>query len=140
MPLKIAPYTRRLFPVQRSSEMCDALRTVEEGFWYRIGTNHRDLINDNHIEGFHNLSFLFAEGIWSRTLAFSTSSALTKSEKRLSFGTYREGARPKKVWIVCPPALIAATPVGARMAISFEQTLFRYLRKKVLPEPAFPVM
>lgn len=67
-------------------------------------------------------------------------SAVLDSEKRLSFGTYREGTRPKKEWIVCPPALIAATPVGARMAISFDQTLFRYLRKKVLPEPSFPVM
>ena len=42
-------------------------------------------------------------------------------------------------WIVTPPALIAATPVGATTTILLGDCSFRFFRKVVLPVPAFPV-
>ena len=41
--------------------------------------------------------------------------------------------------MVTPPALIAATPVGARMTKRLDVVPVIYLRNVVLPVPAFPV-
>ena len=41
--------------------------------------------------------------------------------------------------MVVPPALIAATPVGAITAVCLLQFSFIYFKKVVLPVPAFPV-
>ena len=41
--------------------------------------------------------------------------------------------------MVEPPALMAATPVGARMTNLFEMFCVMYLRKVVFPVPALPV-
>src|SRR6187401_788378 len=41
--------------------------------------------------------------------------------------------------MVTPPALIAATPVGATTAICLEQFSLIYFRNVVLPVPALPV-
>ena len=45
----------------------------------------------------------------------------------------------KKEWMVCPPALMAAMPVGASTIIRLGDRSRRFLRKVVLPVPAFPV-
>src|SRR5665213_1929864 len=44
-----------------------------------------------------------------------------------------------KLCKVTPPALIAATPVGAATIIFLEQFSFKYFRKVVFPVPALPV-
>ena len=41
--------------------------------------------------------------------------------------------------MVTPPALIAATPVGATIAICLGQVSFIYFKKVVFPVPALPV-
>jgi len=41
--------------------------------------------------------------------------------------------------MVCPPAFIAATPVGASMTVFLFVVCFRYFKKVVLPVPALPV-
>ena len=43
------------------------------------------------------------------------------------------------LWMVLPPALIAATPVGATTTVFLSVCDSRFLRKVVLPVPAFPV-
>ena len=43
------------------------------------------------------------------------------------------------LWIVLPPALIAATPVGATTTVFFSDWDSRFFRKVVFPVPAFPV-
>ena len=45
----------------------------------------------------------------------------------------------KNEWMVTPPALMAATPVGATMAVFLKQLSRMYFRKVVLPVPALPV-
>ena len=41
--------------------------------------------------------------------------------------------------MVVPPALMAATPVGATITVAFGDVSLMCLRKVVLPVPAFPV-
>jgi hypothetical protein len=41
--------------------------------------------------------------------------------RRMSSGRTRRGGRPKNEWIVWPPTLTAASPVGASTTISFGQ-------------------
>lgn len=41
--------------------------------------------------------------------------------------------------MVVPPALMAATPVGATIAVSLPDRFLIYRRKVVLPVPALPV-
>ena len=45
----------------------------------------------------------------------------------------------KKEWMVTPPALMAAIPVGATMTVRLGDSFFRLCRKVVFPVPAFPV-
>lgn len=45
----------------------------------------------------------------------------------------------KKEWMVTPPALMAAIPVGATMTVRLGDSFFRLRRKVVFPVPAFPV-
>ena len=45
----------------------------------------------------------------------------------------------KKEWMVTPPALIAAIPVGASTIIRFGLSALSFRRKVVLPVPALPV-
>jgi hypothetical protein len=45
----------------------------------------------------------------------------------------------KNEWRVTPPALMAATPVGAVTIIRLAVFPFRFCRKVVFPVPAFPV-
>jgi hypothetical protein len=46
---------------------------------------------------------------------------------------------PNIEWIVTPPALIAAIPVGATTIYFFLVFFTKSFRKVVLPVPAFPV-
>jgi hypothetical protein len=48
------------------------------------------------------------------------------------------GSRNRE-WIVCPPTLRAATPVGAAMTICFDVFHARWFRSVDLPVPARPV-
>ena len=59
--------------------------------------------------------------------------------RRGSPGKYTEGGIWKNEWIVCPPALMAATPVGASTTIFFLFRSHRWRRKVVFPVPALPV-
>lgn len=45
----------------------------------------------------------------------------------------------EKEWMVTPPALMAAIPVGATMTVRLGDSFFRLCRKVVFPVPAFPV-
>ena len=57
----------------------------------------------------------------------------------LVLGTKGERGNWKKEWIVIPPALIAATPVGATIIFRLLLRSLSVRRKVVLPVPAFPV-
>ena len=69
----------------------------------------------------------FFSGIW-----YSVTSSLTS-------GRYGQRGSWKKECMVTPPALTAATPVGATTASLFPQFSTICFRKVVLPVPALPV-
>jgi hypothetical protein len=58
---------------------------------------------------------------------------------RTDSGIYGANANWKNEWIVTPPALIAATPVGATTIIRFGERSRSLCRNVVLPVPARPV-
>ena len=55
-------------------------------------------------------------------------------------GTKGVNGKLKNECRVTPPALMAATPVGATTTRFFGQLFFNSFRKVVLPVPAFPVI
>ena len=57
----------------------------------------------------------------------------------LALGTKGDRGSWKNEWMVMPPALMAATPVGATMMLRFLLRSLRVRRNVVLPVPAFPV-
>ena len=69
----------------------------------------------------------FFSGIW-----YSVTSSLTS-------GRYGQRGSWKKEWMVTPPALTAATPVGATTASLLLQPATMCFRNVVFPVPAFPV-
>ena len=87
-----------------------------------------------------------ASSMSERTIEISSmiivSIAFTRRVERrrlMSVGSIRRGGNLKKEWIVCPPAFIAATPVGAS-TMAFSPAPARNLRNiVVLPVPARPV-
>ena len=59
--------------------------------------------------------------------------------RRMSSGRISRGGKPKKEWMVWPPTLTAASPVGARTTISSETRSLRQVSNVDLPVPARPV-
>ncbi len=59
--------------------------------------------------------------------------------RRASSRRMRRGGKPKNEWMVWPPTLIAASPVGATTTISPATSSRRPLRSVDLPVPARPV-
>ena len=59
--------------------------------------------------------------------------------RRMSSGRIRRGGKPKKEWMVWPPTLTAARPVGATITISSATRSRRHLSSVDLPVPARPV-
>ena len=58
---------------------------------------------------------------------------------RSKVGTKGRSGSPNIEWIVTPPALIAAIPVGATMMCFLRVFFTKWFRKVVFPVPAFPV-
>ena len=67
------------------------------------------------------------------------SSSFVTNETSAPSGMYGVNGSWKNEWIVTPPALRAATPVGATTAIRLRVMFGRLRRKVVFPVPAFPV-
>jgi hypothetical protein len=59
--------------------------------------------------------------------------------RRMSSGRMSRGGKPKKEWMVWPPTLTAARPVGARITISSASSSLRQVSSVDLPVPARPV-
>ena len=59
--------------------------------------------------------------------------------RRTSCASIRRGGSLKKEWMVCPPAFIAATPVGATITALSPASLRNLRSSVVLPVPARPV-
>ena len=88
------------------------------------------MISRSRVRRIFTLSFRrerIRSGIW-----YSVTSSFTS-------GRYGHKGSWKNEWIVTPPALIAATPVGATTANRLEVCLTISLRNVVFPVPALPV-
>ena len=59
--------------------------------------------------------------------------------RRMSSGRISRGGKPKKEWMVWPPTLTAASPVGASTTISSVIIPRRLVSSVDLPVPARPV-
>ena len=68
-----------------------------------------------------------------------TSDILSPLSTPVSQGHSTPSGRPKKEWMVLPPAFTAATPVGARTTKFFFTSSWTIFRKVVFPVPARPV-
>ena len=59
--------------------------------------------------------------------------------RRMSSLRTRRGGRPKNEWMVWPPTLTAASPVGATTTILSSRRSLTHLSSVDLPVPALPV-
>lgn len=94
----------------------------------QIAAHHTDFVDNEQVDTADDIALELAELI---AFLFAAAKGLP--------GTYGEKGSWKNEWMVIPPALMAAMPVGASTIIRFGDSSFNRLRKVVLPVPAFPV-
>lgn len=94
----------------------------------QIAAHHTDFVDNEQVDTSDDIALELAELI---AFLFAAAKGLP--------GTYGEKGSWKNEWMVIPPALMAAMPVGASTIIRFGDSSFNRLRKVVLPVPAFPV-
>lgn len=94
----------------------------------QIAAHHTDFVDYQQVDTADDIALELAELI---AFLFAAAKGLP--------GTYGEKGSWKNEWMVIPPALMAAMPVGASTIIRFGDSSFNRLRKVVLPVPAFPV-